>query len=933
MGGGGYAAPSMEAAEARDGAQAQEAARAGWRVRLLGAVDAEPIGDPDAAARRIVRWPTRAVAALLAQLALAPHRSHAREELVELLWPGVAPDIGRNRLRQTLSTLKGLLERDGDPPVLLTDRIAIRVRPGALACDAVDFERHVRRGDAAAARAAYQGALMPGHYDDWVIAERERLAGLHDRLAAEPIPPARPLLGTGHAPADWVPSQAPRGLPSYLTRAFGLEDIATRLQARAQVERLVTVHGPGGSGKTRLAARTAAALGSAPDAPFEVVVFVPLLACTTAEQTLEAVATALGATAGADAAARVHAALSGRAALLVLDNAEQLDPQADAALTELLTALPRLHLMLTSRRLLGVDGERAFELHGLPQPPAAAAPAEAADSPAVALFVDRARAVVDGFALESSNREAVAGIVRLLSGMPLAIELAASRLRSLSPAELLEHLSGRRSAALDLLARNAPPASGAQARHASMRHVVGWSWTLLTPAQRGVMQALSTFGVPAPLGVIAAAAGLGEAEVLRHLAALHDLSLVRRTTDARHATRWAQLQPVREFAIEQQPPAEARAARGRVRRWLIEQVPPGADPDATGATDDGALVHAAIAGGIADGEGRESLQLALARRPHWDHADIPPFMLPSLEQALSAAEIPAALRSDGHEFLSCAQGNAGHSSEAVRQAQLAIETAPDPRRRSLALARWAWAAYFAGRYDADFETLLDEAEHCAEASDAPGALAIVLRVRTLIACNLRLDFAQAETLAARAQVLFERIGQRDMARVSRVNLLLLRAGRGQIEEMLAGFHDVLSEMREAGDASGLMHTTRQHGRVLTGLRRFAEAVEAFRTSLRIAAEQELMQGIAHGLLHLPEALLHGSDADTEAAARLQGYAVLHWERLFPRLNRIEAREVKRARRMLRRRLGGARAEALMLAGRALSQSAALRLALTSGGPA
>ena len=142
------------------------------------------------------RWPTRAVAALLARLALGPDRLHPREELVELLWPGVSLSVGRNRLRQALSALKALLEtRDAAAaPVLMADHFAIRVAPGALACDVLDFERCLRSGRVEAARALYRGDLMPGHYDEWVLDERRRLAALRERLgSADPLLPHRAL--------------------------------------------------------------------------------------------------------------------------------------------------------------------------------------------------------------------------------------------------------------------------------------------------------------------------------------------------------------------------------------------------------------------------------------------------------------------------------------------------------------------------------------------------------------------------------------------------------------------------------------------------------------------------------------------------------------------------------------------------------------------
>ena len=117
-----------------------------WQLRLLGAVEARRNG------LTVSRWPSRAAALLLARLALAPQQVHPREALVELLWPGVSLDVGRNRLRQTLSTLKSLLESGpSNGPVIDADRQSLRLVPGSLQSDAVEFEHLVRTGDWAAA--------------------------------------------------------------------------------------------------------------------------------------------------------------------------------------------------------------------------------------------------------------------------------------------------------------------------------------------------------------------------------------------------------------------------------------------------------------------------------------------------------------------------------------------------------------------------------------------------------------------------------------------------------------------------------------------------------------------------------------------------------------------------------------------------------------
>lgn len=189
--------PAPAAQRPQDAAAGPPAGPVRWRVRLLGAVNASD-GD-----QSIVRFPSRAAAAPparparpahQARLALQPGRLHARKELVEPLWPGVALAVGRNRLHQVLSTLKSLLEPPGRPgsEVLLADRLGVRVAPGALMADAVEFERLLRAGRAAQARALYGSEMMPGFYDEWIHAERLRRAALFDAAGMPPSPPPAP---------------------------------------------------------------------------------------------------------------------------------------------------------------------------------------------------------------------------------------------------------------------------------------------------------------------------------------------------------------------------------------------------------------------------------------------------------------------------------------------------------------------------------------------------------------------------------------------------------------------------------------------------------------------------------------------------------------------------------------------------------------------
>ena len=155
-----------------------------WQIRLLGGLQAR------CGSRDIHHFPSRAVALLLARLASAPERVQPREELIDLLWPGVDLGVGRNRLRQVLSTLKRLLEGDaaGASPVLQADRMNVRVVAGALDSDVQQLERHWRQGDIAAAQALARGEFLPGHYDQWVLDERSRLAALCERIEQNWVP-------------------------------------------------------------------------------------------------------------------------------------------------------------------------------------------------------------------------------------------------------------------------------------------------------------------------------------------------------------------------------------------------------------------------------------------------------------------------------------------------------------------------------------------------------------------------------------------------------------------------------------------------------------------------------------------------------------------------------------------------------------------------
>lgn len=929
-----------------------------WTVRLLGAIQAHGTGEGAVA---LERWPSRAVAALLARLAMAPDRVHPREEIVELLWPGVALDVGRNRLRQVLSTLKGLLEPAGASPhsVLRADRLGLSLMPGAIDSDVRMFERLLRAGQLQGASELYRGELMPGHYEDWVVEERHRLAGLHERLqellsegvngrpAESPQEsPRESAKEISHAgPLDRSRSDPASGLPNYWTRPFGAEANVDRLCASVRAHRLVTVHGPGGSGKTRLAVQAArvllgnehgGAVAASSSPAFERITFVSLVDCTDAAQALDALCAALQVPAGSDPRARIVAALDSYASLLVLDNLEQLVDTAGTELAHLLAGAPLLHLLVTSRRLLELDGENAFELEGLPLPDDDAAAQTAQDNAAVALFLDRARAARADFRVGPRNVSAVVGLVRLLGGMPLAIELAASRLRSLTPQELLQRLSEDvGTPMLDLLARGGQR-PGADARHASMRHVVAWSWQQLNEQQVALMQALSVLAAPARLEAIAALAQQTPRRVQSLLIDLHDASLVIRQEGDDDITRYALLQPVREFAAEHVSVEQARLARAHLREWLTTLArsllhTSGAAVSPTVRAEI-AHVHAAIVSAQQDEAAQQALRLAVVLRPHWDNDNLPLTTLQAMENLLPAVA-KAGLRSSALELLAQGRLQAGFAVQALAHAEAALAAASDDRMRAMAHMRIAWVKVMTSRFDASCEPGLKQAWALAQACGDLYAQGHTLRAMALVACNVHLEFAQAEDLMTQAQTLWEGAGNHSLAQLSLLGRVSMWAWMGRNLEALPVFHECEQAARQRGDWMLQHVTARQMGRVHLRVRDGPAAAAAFVRSVGVAWQRRFVPGIVHGLIHLPEALMthvKGANpapptrATLEAAARLQGFSVSHWQRLYGDINRIETRELCRARRLLRLHLGPARLQMLLTEGAALGLADAVR---------
>ena len=987
-----------------------------WRVRLLGAVQA------DCGSHQLLRFSSRAAALLLARLALAPERSHPREALVELLWPGVALSVGRNRLRQTLSTLKTLLETADRGAVLQADRLCIHVAPGALACDVHEFEAAVRAGLHASLR-ELGGEFMPGFYEDWVQEERQRLAALLDRaLAAADLPasgaagaPLAPVPGerlhihpsaarpaaaerrfapaladtVADALADAVAAPAAVRLPRYLTNLFGAEPMLQQLAALLHTQRLVTVLGPGGAGKTRLAVEAAGRHASSGNGRLLAqVVFVPLVSCRSAADLLAALAAALHLP-PATAADTAHMAqgLAALPSLLVLDNCEQLLDPAAAAIGALLAECPLLQVLVTSRRALALDGEQVTDLQPLPLPaqplPGLAqetavaehassgapsvAPSDAPDdvptaalnkpanplsiNPAVALFTDRARAARADFRLSQRQAGAVAALVRALGGLPLAIELAASRVRSFSPQEMLQALAGSEAASrLDLLERPGPR-SGHDARHASMRRVVAWSWQLLAPAQQRLLAELSTFA--APFTAAAARAVHGSAAHLL-LDNLVTHSLLR--TEAGDTTRFALYEPVRDYArlqLEETHSAEDQhELRQRVRHWLLNwarTLSPGT-PLAQ-IKNEVEQLRELLRGAAADGACGQVLQIVLALRLWWDSDGMPPADIEAIEAALlqwppqplnpvvsdaasataaaaGAAATPddQAQRADVHELLAYLRFGAGNSQAARLHAQQALQlagSAAGPRAR--ALLRQAWLALASYETGATLAHTLQEALQLAEVGDDRVTQARVLHQMAVLELVTTANLQRADGLLQAAQQLWLQLGCSALASARQRSRAELLHRQCRWAEAIAIYDECAARARASGDWVGLMDSALLRGLALAGQRRWADAAASLALCTQVAWQRHHAHGLAYALWH--QARVRARLRQPEAAARLLGFAQVYWREHVGALNAEQEKQVHRVQALVAAQAGAAQAAAWTAQGATMAPAQAVAWAV------
>jgi predicted ATPase/DNA-binding SARP family transcriptional activator len=786
--------------------------------------------DPDAVD---VRRFERLVARGRAQLRHEPAAAAATLRAALELWrgPALLDVAGARFAREPVARLDELRL------AAVQDRIEAELRLGAGESLVAELEALVV---AEPLREPLVGQLMrarhaAGRPNDALVAFEELRARLADQLGTDPSaelvtlhtallraePPSAHTKPAYDKPAHDRPAHEKHAtnLRAELTSFVGRDHELSEVGRLLDTSRLTTLTGPGGAGKTRLAVEAArAALTTMPDGVW-LVELAPVSDGGEVAQT--ALATLglrdhaliartggpLGVEANAEPLGRLVAALSDKAALLVLDNCEHLVEAAAAVADRILGACPRIRIVATSREPLGITGEALWPVEPLSLPPADADAATAVRYPAVRLFADRAGAVRPGFAVTAADVGAVVRICRALDGMPLAIELAAARVRAMTPDELATRLDDR----FRLLtggSRTALP------RHQTLRAVVDWSWELLSDAERALCRRLSVFAGGATVAAaeaVCAGRPVRATDVLPLLSALVDKSLL----VARHGaggTRYRMLETIRAYGQERLAEAGEREALRAAHAAYFFGLAAAAEPQL-----------------------RRADQLVWLNRLSADHDNLHA----AVRGAVTAGDAAAAVRAVG--FLGWYWWLRGHRAEGAElaDAALAMPGGTDDEARAVACAMGAllvldsgqdstrareWfraAATISGRLTGPVHPLLrlvlplemllgvmeDERRPIPiDALDAPvddpdpwiAATARVMRAHMQL--NFGRRHAEAEADFRRSLEVFRELGERWGIGFTLSSLAVLVAWRGEYATAAAQLTEAIALVRELGVA-------------------------------------------------------------------------------------------------------------------------------------
>ena len=737
-----------------------------------------------------------------------------------------------------------------------------------------------------------------------------------------------------------LPSQA----TSFVGRAAELAELRSLVLGGS---RLVTIAGPGGIGKSRLALQVAAEML---DGDGDGVWLAELAPVAEPELVARSVAAVLAVREEPERPVvdTLVDAVGDRSLLLVLDNAEHVLGAVAKLADALVRSCPRAYLLVTSREPLGVSGERVFRVPSLAVPPAdmaLAAPDRLAAFESVQLFAERAVMYRQGFALDAANAAAVAAVCVRLDGIPLALELAAARLGSLSAPEISSRLD-QRFRLLTGGSRTALP------RHQTLRALIDWSYDLLNPGEQVVLGRLSVFAGGWTLEAaeaVTSSGDVGEWQVLDYLAALVDKSLVQ-ADDIGGSTRYSLLETIRHYAAErlaQGPGSEPDQTRAAHRDYYLALVET-ADAHLRGPEEALWLdrlevefdnIRAALAFSLADpasadpGSAEPGLRLAAGLRWFCYLRGHSGEVLEALGVLLDRpdARAPARVRARALNARCHLLIRFGDYSAVPAMADEAIRIASDLADDAAAADALAQLCWFRFEHGDLPEALarIDEAVALARASGDQLLIAYVLGHRAVFKSEEG-DLEAASADHQEILILSRAAGDNYRLAITLGNLGVdelaageLRAARAHLQEAIVladdlGYQNLSDALRE-----NMGFVDLSDGEPGQARRLFIDILD----SARITGVTSYVHGALLGL-----ALAAGADRDPAVAATLHGAADEQYEQAGRAFAAIEAGMRDRDQAGLRATLGEAAFEAAYARGRSLGQADAIALAADTAGP-